>query len=178
MIFRQPDNLFGHLTINENQGYIDKWGPAATQPDLKSTSRSPIQMRGFHGYKNSSSFNFEHSEKQIRNFRNEHTSRNILAGMSRTFTDFNTQNMLTLTKEQAELPKPAKLALNDFGGFGQIVPKKIREKDSTPGLRFFGMPSGYSPLRKTIDTDFDLSPHLTMKKRNPSAMTAILQHRF
>ena len=124
---RQSDNLFGHLTVNEKEGLG--------------------MSHSFRDYKNNSSFNFEHSDKQSRAFRREHESRNIMASFSKTLTNF-----------------------NDFSCFDQHVPKKVKERDSTPGMRYFGVASGYSPLRRKIDRDFELSPNFTSKGRRPQCI--------
>lgn len=125
--YAKGDNLFGHLTVNENQGI--------------ETSRS------FHQYKNSSNFDFEHSDDKSRRFRNEHNTRNVMAGFSKTISNF-----------------------NDFSGFGQHVPKHVKQRDSTPGMRYFGMASGYSPLRRSIDKDYELSPDFVCKGRRPQGV--------
>ena len=58
----------------------------------------------------------------------------------------------------------------NFGEPDQIVPEHVKQRDSTPGMRFFGKASGYSPLRWTVDRDYDLSPDFTCKKRKPDGI--------
>lgn len=126
-MYSQPDHLFGHLTIDEKVG--------------NHTSRS------FHIYKNSSNFDFEHSDKKSRAFKREHDSINYLHGMAKTTTNF-----------------------NDFNVFSQIVPPQLRQRDASPGMRYFGAASGYSPYRKKVDKDYDLSPNFTMKGKRPQGV--------
>lgn len=148
---RNQDNLLGHLTVNEKEGLENS--------------------RSFHKYKNSSSFYFEHSEAQINNFKKEHTSRNVMAGFSKTMTDVKQNPNIKIPEDQLSKNMVLRTSYNDFSGFGQIVPKHVKERDSTPGMRFFGMASGYSPMRRTIDRDYELSPNFTMRKKRPQEIT-------
>lgn len=103
--------------------------------------------QSFHKYKNDSRFDFEHSDSKVKAFKREHTSRNVMGSFSKTITLY-----------------------NDFSGFDQIVPKHIRQNDTSPGMRYFGTASGYSPLRRKIDNDFELSPNFTSKGRRPASI--------
>jgi hypothetical protein len=149
--FRKSDNLLGHLTLNEKEGLENS--------------------RSFHQYKNSSNFNFEHSEAQIKNFRKEHTSRNIMAGFSKTMSKFKQNLNVKVSEDQQNKNMLLRTSYNDFSGFGQIVPKHVKQRDATPGMRFFGMASGYSPMRKTIEKDYELSPNFSIRKKRPIEMT-------
>ena len=129
-MYRTQDNLFGHLAVH---------GP---QPSDLS--------RSFHKYKNSSTFDLEHSDRKIQDFKRDHNSRNVMASFSKTLSNY-----------------------NDFSCFDQLLPKHIKQtlKDTTPGMRYFGVASGYSPLRRKIDRDYELSPNFTSKGRRPEGIS-------
>lgn len=59
---------------------------------------------------------------------------------------------------------------NDFSGYDNNIPKKCLQRDSSPGMRYFGIPSGYSPLQRKVSRDFELTPDFTSRGRRPSGM--------
>ena len=94
-----------------------------------------------------------------------------MAGFSKTMTEVRQNPNIKPPEDQQTKNMLLRTSYNDFSGFGQIVPKKVKQRDTTPGMRFFGMASGYSPMRKTIDRDYELSPNFTMRKKRPREVT-------
>ena len=79
-----------------------------------------------------------------RKFKNESESRNIMANFNKSITQY-----------------------NSFGQFDQFLSKNMKLKDAAPGMRYFGMASGYSPLKRSIDKDFDIRPNMNIKGKRP-----------
>ena len=57
----------------------------------------------------------------------------------------------------SSLPKKV-TQYNSFGEFHHLVPNLLHSKDSTPGLRYFGMASGYSQSKRSIIKDYEINP--------------------
>jgi len=123
--FEVNDNLLGHMTVNEKEGYM--------------------QSRSVHNYGNDHTFDFEHSEKMIEEFKRDKNTRNPAPGFSKTFSNF-----------------------KEFGWFDSYIPKRCKVRDSSPGMKYYGLPSGYSLLNRTVNKDFELSQDFSRKRRRPS----------
>lgn len=106
-----------------------------------------VQNRSFHKYSNDHTFAFEHSEKMIKDFKRDNHTRNPAPNFSRTFSNF-----------------------RDFGSFDSNIPKRCKLRDSSPGMKYYGIPSGYSLLQRKVNKDFELTQDFSRKKRRPSGI--------
>jgi len=53
----------------------------------------------------------------------------------------------------------------DFSGFNDHLPIQCRQKDTSPSIRYFGAPSGYSQIQRKVTRDYELTPDFTSKRR-------------